>query len=148
MTRQLQISRKSVFWAGLLLILFSSFPCAAQDPAPALRLLISPGSFAGLPMEISFNGRAESPGFRPVTGSRTEALDSGGAVDFPERVFLRFGSDMLKYVNFGTSLDQDDLRGLPAGSSGIEGRPSEKISFEVQTGLTDLSGALFIVLQL
>ena len=148
MTRQLQRSGKSVFLACLLLILFSSFPCAAREPVPGLRLLISPGAFTGRHMDISFNGRSDRPAFEHLSGSLTDGPAAGFPMDFPECIFLRFGPGMLKYVNFGISSDQDALPSLPAGSDGIEGRPSEKVSFEIQTGLSDLSGALFIVLQL
>lgn len=138
----------------LLLILFFPLPCMAQDGFTGFRLLVSPlpGSLAGLPMEISFNGSArdkrqmEPPGRIPGEVSGPVLFQETSSLSGTDRPFARFQDYMLKYVTITTPVSGEEM--FENTATGVEGKSSEKISLEVQAGLAELSGALFIVLQL
>jgi len=53
---------------------------------------------------------------------------------------------MLKYITITAPISSREI--FNSHSTGLTGNASEKISFEIQAGLLDLSGALFIVFQL
>lgn len=91
-------------------------------------ILPLPGHLADLPMEISFNGRT------PQQGPETMSC------------VTRLQEDLFKHISFSALVSGRKL--FDSDDSGVEGKTSEKISIEVQAGLFERNGALFIVFQM
>jgi len=160
MKREILFFLSCLGWALMIFILFTHGQSIAGSAAGApaenlssdtrLRLLSMPIAIAAMPMNISFHGKSGSisdAGDWAVNRRIAMGLEANGTGLGPLPGFndhlARIQSFLLKYVTIGThSADTP----LPALS--MEGDTNKKISLEFQAGLTDLSGAVFIVMQI
>jgi hypothetical protein len=149
-----------IFTPGLLaavMVLFFAMPGFCQDNINSsglrVRIFPIPQTMALIPMSISFNGVSDSNSDSFSASSSIYLEDSEKSVSKELQDFLlpptgfsghlnRIKAYLFQYINLaGTNIDDMDIGSQDNGDD-------KDISLEFQADVTDLSGALFIVMKL